>query len=640
MRVVALDDPELAEGELAAIAHKAASSHTLKVIHIVDVEDEGVRQSLAKGAQIVHDQMVLYPALKFRQFVVAMVDREWDQSELDVLMGLDDAIDAVLVVSRSTDFVVQLESFEEESMAADLAHALAVSGLSEETLGRRNWIVGASAVYYRREPLVAALEAYHVQFFLKKNLLSPLPASHTECDEGRVWVREKLLGRAEHLYWIERAPLGGSILSEIRIDRELFREVQPELLVDSLRSFATQNANHHIDIAKEQIERNRTEHLSIVSEELTKETENVLLRALRLASAEKFVECVRSELNTPLQGLQVALSAAEEDAEAEQQEIQGIEDELIRSIRSLPYPVALAARSLGFGALGIAAYQVLVQLLSLDPNFAVLGLLGALAFGIPLLVQYRAQLARIGELRERYLTLVERRVKGRVTLMILEAAIEEIHEIQRFAGLGSDTLGGSLRSLRQVLEALLERYQKRVTDRVFGEVESTRLSMMLPTIQDMPTEALVEQFPLKSDYGLPKLVMEVLLREQFPAVPDIDEIDRELIGEFEKALKTSLWPDLQALLKGSLTTWNTAETLLQRSVTPIVLRGQFGADKESVVRKACYYRETGGLLEEFFLKTSIDGYLSSSDRNGVVQIAMRPVPTKLVGGGANDNESN
>lgn len=634
VHVVAIDDPADTEERLDAVASEAASGTTLRVVHLVEVEDDAVRLGLAGATAAVRDAMKRFQALVFVQFVVAMVDRDWDEDELATLMGLGDAVAAVLVVSRSNEFVVQLRPEEEECMAADIAHALAVSNLGNGLDTDRYWLAGASAVHYRRAALVAALEAYHVRGFVRDDLLADLPASHTVCAEGEVWVRSSLLGAGDHLRQLEKAPLGGSVLSDIRIGRDLFRTVAPELLVDTLLSFAQQNADELVGRAREQVERNRAEHLTEVTRALTAATRDILTRRPPIvAAARRFVECARDEVGRVLQGIQTALSDALTDSEADVAEQEAVERELVRTIRRLPYPAALVARALGLGALGIAAYHLLAVSASLDPNFAVLGLLAGLAFAGPLFVQFRWRLDRIESLRERYLVLAERRVRSRVAQIVLETAASELQELQRLAVGGEDSLGGRLDELRKVLTQLLRRYDARVADRVVGGIQVARLSILLPSVEDLSTATLAEQFPVRPDFDLPGLVMGCLIRDRFPQPPTVEELDAALLSGFEPAIQGALWRDLADLLKESPAAAETAGRVLGTPTAPIVRRDELSADTVGVRRLATVPASHAHGLEAVLSATAVDGRLATQDPDSVVQVSIRPVPASMRRGG-------
>lgn len=613
---------------LSEVAADIPGKTEVEVIHLVEVEVESALAGLAAAVDEVTEVFAGYPALGVAHYVVAMVDREWDDDEVAPLLSLGDVAQAVIVVSRSNEAAGELRPLEEECMASDIAHALCTSDLAKSVKEGTFWLAGASAVYYRRTPILAALMAFHVRAFLADSLLADLPANHTEAARGLDWLKMRLLGKGEHLTELERSPTVGSVVSEIRVDHDPFAEVPPELLVDALRSFVHQTSEEQIKRAQEQIDRNLREHLAGELSALTDETRSVLTEKLRIASAELFVERVAEALTGPLQEIQLALSLVNrEEATAEAADEQdGIEQELIKTIHNLPYPAAVAARSVGIGALGIGAYHLLAALVGLDPNLAVLGLAGGLLLSLPLVGQYVRRLNRVSSLRERYLTLAEEHLRERVRQAVLEAAVRELQELQD-AAIGASSLLARLRELRESVEELVERYRKLVDDRVLGPLAVTRFSTLLPTTGEVSTADLVAKYSVPDD-RIPRLVMKCILQGELGAL-DLDSTHEALMDAFEPLVRDMIWPDLTGLLQDSASALRTARTVLGTETSPIVKVSHLTLERSSIRRLVSVNQSTPGALTEALGETSIDGRMLSIDTDAAVQIAIRPVPQTL-----------
>lgn len=633
--VQVIESPDATEEALEAIAADVPGNTVLRVVHLVEVDDDEVRQGLAGAAAAVGHVMEKYPAVQVKQLVVALVDREWDENERRTLLELDDDIAAVCVVSRSNEAAYQLRPLEEECMASDLAYALLASNLDESLGHERFWLVGTSAVYYRRRAIVAALVAHQVRGFLQNKLLAPLPATHTECDEGHQWMRDRNLGVGAHLSRLDRSAMGGSIVTEVRLDRDVFRRIRPELLIDSLRSFVTQRASRLGDAARTQIKRNRSEHLAAETEALTAAVHAVLERSLSLASAQRFLECARDELDNPSQNLQVALSTARDREEEIANELLAIDQELTRTIRRLPYRSAIAVRTAGLGALGVAGYHVLGAIMGLDPNFAVLGLAAGTALGTPLVMHYQRLRLRISSLRERYLAVAERRVQDQVLVAVLEAAASEVQELRSAAGTGARGLGGKLAAMHGVLTDLESRYDALVETRLPRALDATRLSVLVPTPDDMATDDLVRMFPISGRSDLVDLVMRCVFADNTFGVVDVDDLENGLLSAVAPLVEASVWSDLSTLLRDSDTTKQTVAALLATPTAPIVRASQLGLDQHGIRRMAARADELTSLVEI----TAIDGQFHTRDRDSLVQVAIRPVPTSMRGPGGDDVEA-
>lgn len=630
-----IETPEATEAALEQIAPHVPGGSVLRVVHVVEVQDDEIRHGLAGAVSAVEAVIAQYPAVHVKQFVVALVDREWDDNERLALLELGPEIDAVLVVSRSNEAAVQLRPVEEECMASDLAYALLTSGLADKLEDERYWLAGTSAVYYRRRLILASLVAHHVRGFLRDNLLADLPASHTECEEGRAWVSGRHLGVAEHLSRLDRSAMGGSVIGEIKLDHDLYRRVPPELLVDSLRSFGMQSANRLIDAAREQIERNRVEHVGGELDALTAQTLTILRRRpQRVVSAKRFLECVGDGLDGPLKELQVALSTARDYDDENLREHQAIEQELTRTIRRLPYPAGMVARTLGLGALGVAGYHALTGLLSLDPNFAVLGLVAGVLLGTPLFVRYQRLKARISALRHRYLVLAEERIRGRVALAVVEAAVAEVQELRRSTGDSPGALGGRFDALRDMLTELTERYDTAVAGRVVRDIPVTRLSVLLPGPDEVSTDQLVREFPLRDAAELPALVMNSVLAGDAVQVPDIDTVEQALLEAITPRLTGQVWSDLAAVLRDSSSTKDMVKSLLAVPTGAMVRTEEMAIGDTDIRRMAV----GGELLEDLLRGTAVNGRLATIDRDSLIQVAIRPVPASMRHRGGDDGE--
>ena len=618
-------------GALAEIAADLPGQTVLFVLHIADIGDTVQQDRLQVAVDAAKAAVDAFPAAHIRQFVIALVGRNWDDDEVRTLLSLDGGVDSAFVISRSNEAAVQLHLSEEQAMAADLAVALVNSALANRLGQERFWLVGAGAIYYRKSAILAALAAYHSGGFLRNSLLSPLPANHTECDEAKAWVADQCLGREEHRRILERSSMGGSLLADTHLDRRLFHEVTPELLLDALRSFTVQNSDRLVSTAAEQIARNRAEDLDKRVADLESRTSDVLVRSLRIASAQRFVECVRDGLRSALQDVQVALSAHDDQNTADQLEQDAIEEALGRAIRQLPYPAAITGRAVGFGAVGVLACVLLSTLVGFSPSFAVLGLLVGAFSGLLMAAQYHGRLARISGLRERYLTLADRRAQAAVDVELLKAASQEIQELQMWAVGGTNSISGRLAALKQTVAGLADRYDQIVVDRVVGSMTTTRYSVLLPSVQDLSTDELASRFPLPPSFDLPARLAKCVLNDGRVGVVAIDQLDAGLVEAFSSALEDTVWGSLALLLQDSTSSLTTATKVLGIRTGPIVRPGELAVSTAEYRRMAVLATGAGQGLDDLLTQVGVEGRLASDDTDTVVQISLLPVPGAMRG---------
>jgi len=621
--------PQSAQEVLEELGSDIPGLSEARVIHLLEAEDQEARAALRGAIADVAGALATFPALRVSQYVIAFVGREWDDPESHLLFGLDQNVAAVLVVARSNEAAVQLQPVEEEVMASDLAYALITSDLASRLHQDSFWLTGTSAVYYRRRVLVAALTAFHVGGFLRSTTLKELGSQHTECDEGTAWARGLGLGQSEHLDALDRAPMGGSLWRSARLDPQLFTDVPPEYLVDALRSFVHQRTDRLLKDAVEQVERNESQHRAMVETELVSAVKDLLQQRQNIARANRYVECAGAALSESLEPLQIALTHAEDDVSRRLEELDTIETELSRSIRRLPYPSSVAARSLGFGALGIAVYHAISGAAQLDPNFAVVGLGAGAVLALPLFTYYAALRRKIDGLRRRYLVVSEQHTQAVIKSAVLKWAVAEVEALQRFAVVGPDSLTGRVAALRESVEQIATRYTQRAADRVLGPLAVTRYSTFVPTVADLDTAALAKRFPLQGGYDLAASVLRSILSRSELGALDVDDVDSELQTSLMAALDATLWPDLSAVVKDSEASRRTAVDILGAATAPIVLVEKLAASGDGVQRLVTLDHRRDGALKEALAPTGVTGYLAPDDDDVVIQIAIRPVPENM-----------
>ncbi len=538
----------------------------------------------------------------------------------DGLVAEDAAPAAELVVSRASHARALTSEDEEIGIASDLAYALIVANLPQSLEPGMHWLAGASAVHYRPRVLSAAIAALHVHQALDDALLAPLPAQHTECDEGRQWVVDQSLARASHLDRLSRSPRGSSIQSEIQIDESLFTDVRPELLLDALRSFVQQKADDLVREARIQIERNRAEHLDPVKADLEHRTWDVLRSRVNVARAARFVECVGEELEEVAERVALAIGDAQGTCAAEADEMAAIEEDLAVCLRKLPYPAAVVVRGLGLGALGVWAYLFLQRQFGWDPNFTVLSIVVGLV-GVGMVVWgYARARSRIDGLRRRYLRLAERRVRCLVALAVLDAAARSVTELREMAVGARGSLAGQLATLRTSLEELRALCAQRIEDRVLGELSTTDFSVFVPTPEDLSTADLARSLPLPEQFDLPRRLLQQVLADPQGSATQLDEA---LVTMVHTVLLPQMWPNLSALIADSSSAQDRARNVLGAVMTPL-LRVDELVEAHSVHRFATL--NTPSALDDLLNRAGVSGRIATSDADSVVHIGVRAVP--------------
>lgn len=603
------------------IATRVAGGSVVRVIHLLESDDIDARTRLAESARTAAQKVRSGQALNLVQFVIALVGRDWDEDELVVLDLLDGLIQDVLVVSRASHERALTSEEAEVGIASDLAYALTVSRLPDSLEPGMHWLTGASAIYYRREVLSAGITAFHLVNALEETLLSPLPAQHVECDLAQAWVKAQELGHGSHLDRLVRSPRGAAIPTEIQLDEGLFAGVRPEQLVDALRSFVQLKADALVKAAREQIARNRIEHLGPILEQLEREVWETLRTTARVASAERYVECAGEALLRPAERLALAVAEAKQLCEEDDDEMAALEEDLAAAIYRLPYPAAVVARSLGFGALGVWAYLFLQGLLDWDPNFTVISVLVGLVAMAPVLISYLRARARIAELRRRYLQLAIRRIRRLIALAVLEAAAESVTELRERAVGANDSLARKLKSLRTVLEELRDRCKLRIEDRVLGDLSTTEFSVFLPTPEAWPTRDLCQRFPLPAQFDLAGLLLaDVMARQAWTA----EELDSLMVAAVHEVLLPELWPNLGALLADSPSASKEGARVLGAVLAPLIRVGEL-VQAQSLRRFVTIGEGTLVGLTDVLATAGVEGRIATTDDDSVTHIAARAV---------------
>lgn len=569
---------------LDGLAHRLTGNTTVDVVHVIDTEDQQTGPALDAAIAGCRTAAEGYPALVLKQWIIAMVGADWTDDELHIADNVSRAagVDALIIVSRSSEAGGQITDAEEAAMAGDLIHAvLTTPGFRRDITTLQVTAAGATSVVYRRRVLAAAIAAYHSVRILDDTLLAEASAQHPYGELGKQWGVSLGLGSQAHRDRLARGPIGGSVFTDLRPAEAHFDEAPVELLPDALSSYYDQLAYGPLTQSMEQVDRNAREQVDEILEVAERLAVSTLREALNITEAEDYWKFVDRELAELGHETQIRIAAAESDLP----DLDVIHRELEREIRRLPYPAAVAVRAAAFGAIGLGAAQIL-----LAPGLGaviapIAGVSAAAAVAMPLGVRYWMTVRRIAVLKRKYLSAIEARLVADCELYILRVMLRQIEELRQHVATAETSILHRLDRLRDQLVDLRARYQGRVDHRNDHPFAPTRFSITAPSIESLDTPGLARRFPLPGGFDMVALVARALVRDRLEL--DADDADETIVDAVESQVGGALWPNLEALLRDAPDTLQKVRSVLAVPAAPIIRRDALAGSMTGIRRLLC-----------------------------------------------------
>lgn len=608
------------------LAVAVSGNSVVDVIHLVDpaaTTEEAFLVEVAAAAA----QAAQHPAMIFRQWVIAMIGQEWDDSELWLLRtaGRAGPTSGLFITARSSEARGLAGNDDEVATASDLAYLFSVSGLLASMKEGAHWTAGVAMAAYRRRVLVAALVAHHCARFLDDTLLAPLPAQQPYGAQGAQWpVLAGIAGEA-HIDALSRGAMGGTVFEPL-VDATAFDDTPLERLPDALRSYFEELSSEQIERIRQQIGRNGDEHLAQTRAALLAAAVNTLRDSRSIASSEEFVRNLDVGLGELARGVDIRLATA--DAQ-ESDEHETVLRELQRRIRRLPFGAAVVARAAGFAALGVLGW-IVVSVLVWPAGWPFLGaLVGVVAAGATF-AWYLPKRARVRSLRAQYLDAIRAALGLEIQRIVLRRLRDEITALRESAAGGDESTLSRLGRLRGQLQSLRERYADRAEHRGYGALFPTAFSILVPHADDLSAEEIGRRARLSPDFSVGDAVLHAALPGTDLTDLDVDAVDEELVDMFAAVVERHLWTDMPSLLEQAEATRERVSAVLSTRMSPLVRRRAF---QESEDVRRFFVGADPSMLGE---GVDVDGGVQSRDSDTLAVVALRPVPANVAAGGVEE----
>ena len=635
-------EPEGFVSTLETLAGLVAGNSVVRVVHLVHSDDEkDMRAALASLPEVVRTKRGV--AVHVDQWVVAMVGQTWEPAELDLLTGADAERPpySLMVVSRSNEARALLSREAEVAMASDVAHALTSGPLRQSIvagLGGTQVGAGAAAAYYRREPLLAGILAFHGKRGLLDPILMPWPSEGVYRDRAGAWFQDVAGGSQALGDELDRGANGPRPREVVAVDPDTGSETPPELLLDTLETYIDLMLNDRLTRAFRSVDEVAARQRDRLRERLYASTMDVLHESRNLGATGEFLEYLAASLGNAAEVIRTAASQIEPEFDPEP-----LLKELRETVTHLPHRPAVVTRALGIGGVGVALAVLLGAFVA---PLTALAAGAAAGLGVAGFVMLGAFLKRhaVERLRRRILDELQRYLQDQLDLHVLEQLFGVLSYLARLVGrredLESGCLGG-LAKMRASSEDYLQHLDRVIAERFHEEFTPTELSVFLPRPEDSPTEALVKRFSLPVEFD----VTEALLRGI------TDGMDRP--SAFAPGVAFSrfyargtinppkgLWNNLSELLTESPQAIAAVGELLARGTAPLAYPDE-DVPQERVARFAYLSRDlpenvTGALLEF----ANQNGSTRGDDPNAITWVSVRTLhdaPAAHTGGSDDDH---
>lgn len=612
-------------GTLERRAGQVPGNTVIQTVHVVQTDDEeDMRAALAFLPEVARIDAGI--AVHVDQWIIAMVGQRWDEAELDILTGADPTRPpySLMVVSRSNEARALLAPEAELAMAADLAHALSSAPLRQTILSDQTAAqvgAGAAAAYYRREPLIAGILAFHAKKHLLNPILAPWSSERLYAHRAEVWLDEEADGVSALWDELERGSDGPATRDLVAVDPATNVGAPPELLVDTLQTYVDLVVNDRLARAFRSIDEVAARQRARHRDRLYSSAMRVLHDSSSLGATKEFLEYLSAGVGSEAGRMRAASSTV-----APAFEPQSLLEDIKNAVAGLPHKPSGMARALGMAGLGLGIGVVLGGFVA--PLIA-LGVGAAAGVGgagsVMLDLQFKRQ--AVDSARRRLLERLQQHVSFRLDQHIAEQLWGSLAHLVKLIGRADDLESGCLGGLAKMqasCQEYLEYLDRVAAERFHEEFTPTDLSIFLPTPADSPTEALAEKFPLPGEFG----ALDALLRGITDGMdkPKAFKPERAFAHYYERGSVNppqGLWQSLSDLLANSRSSQDSIGRLLSQSTAPLSYPDE-DVPQEAVSRFAYLSRDLSEQARRELLEYANEtGDALGDDPNSITWVSMR-----------------
>lgn len=624
-------------GTLERRAGQVPGNTVIQTVHVVQTDDEeDMRAALAFLPEVARIDAGI--AVHVDQWIIAMVGQRWDEAELDILTGADPTRPpySLMVVSRSNEARALLAPEAELAMAADLAHALSSAPLRQTILSDQTAAqvgAGAAAAYFRREPLIAGILAFHAKKHLLNQILAPWSSERLYAHRAEMWLEEEAGGAVALWDELERGSGGPAPRDLVGVDPATGVGTPPELVVDTLQTYVDLVVNDRLTRAFRSIDEVAARQRAQLQERLHQSTMGVLHDASSLDATKEFLEYLSAGMGSEAERIRAAASTI-----APAFEPKSLLKDVRNAIAGLPHKPSGTARALGMAGLGLGIGVVLggfvAPLIALGVGAAA-GVGGAGSVILDVQLKYQAVASARRRLLERLQQHVWFKLHQHITQQLWGLLAHVVKLIGRADDLESGCLGG-LAKMQVSAQEYLEYLEGVVAERFHEDFTPTDLSIFLPTPADSPTEDLVDRFPLPGEFS----VLDALLRGITDGMdkPKAFKPEQAFARYYERGSVNppqGLWRNLSDLLDNSRSSRTSVGHLLSQSTAPLSYPDE-DVPQEAVSRFAYLSQDLSDQTRRELLEYADEtGDALGDDPNSITWVSMRAlhdVHTRKAGG--------
>ncbi|GAA3879139.1 hypothetical protein [Tessaracoccus defluvii] len=489
-------------------AGQVPGNTAIRTVHVVQTDgEEDMRAALAFLPEVARIDTTI--AVHVDQWIIAMVGQRWDDAELDILTGADPGRPpySLLVVSRSNEARALLPPEAELAMAGDLAHALTSGPLRQALVagqGRVQVGAGAAAAYYRREPILAGILAFHARRSLLDPILEPWPSEGRYAQQADGWL-DAVSGGVEALgAELARGINGPRPRDLVAVDPHTGTATPPELLVDTLQTYIDLTVNDRLARATRSVDEVAARQRARLREQLFTSTMEVLHESQNLGATTEFLEYLSTALGREAGAVWAASSAVGPEFDPPP-----LLKEIGEAVAGLPHGPSGATRAAGMAGIGLGVGVVLggfvAPLVALGVGAAA-ALTGAGGVLLGVWMKRRA----LDGARRRLLDQLQQHVWFRVEQHITDQLWGLLAYLVRLVGrpddLESGCLGG-VAKMRASSQDYLQHLERVIAERFHEELTPTEFSIFLPRPEDSPTEALAARYGLPPEFDVTRALL-------------------------------------------------------------------------------------------------------------------------------------
>ncbi|QNP54817.1 hypothetical protein [Tessaracoccus defluvii] len=363
---------------------------------------------------------------------------------------------------------------------------------------------GAAAAYYRREPILAGILAFHARRSLLDPILEPWPSEGRYAQQADGWL-DAVSGGVEALgAELARGINGPRPRDLVAVDPHTGTATPPELLVDTLQTYIDLTVNDRLARATRSVDEVAARQRARLREQLFTSTMEVLHESQNLGATTEFLEYLSTALGREAGAVWAASSAVGPEFDPPP-----LLKEIGEAVAGLPHGPSGATRAAGMAGIGLGVGVVLggfvAPLVALGVGAAA-ALTGAGGVLLGVWMKRRA----LDGARRRLLDQLQQHVWFRVEQHITDQLWGLLAYLVRLVGrpddLESGCLGG-VAKMRASSQDYLQHLERVIAERFHEELTPTEFSIFLPRPEDSPTEALAARYGLPPEFDVTRALL-------------------------------------------------------------------------------------------------------------------------------------